>query len=140
MNADTRVEWIAVLLVLSLSLFLAGLTGAAGIMHMSSCIIADPCWFATDVTVIKLSDSLAALERQLAPKPDPRHMADARRRLVAAVDGVVASLARGEEPNNEVGRWIVAHDGDVAAALEALIELRRAAAIAHGRAANRVQR
>ena len=64
-------------------------------------------------------------------------MGEARQRLVAQVEAVVASLARGEEPNNEVGHWIVAHGGDVVSALKMLVESRRAADVVRGRASSR---
>ena len=53
---------------------------------------------------------------------------------------MVRGLAAGREPDNVVGQMIVDHEGDVVTALEVLIEFRRAAAIARGRASNRGQR
>ena len=94
----------------------------------------------TDVTIIRLSDRLAKLEQRLDPRPDPHHAAEARQRLIAGIDGVMRNLAAGQEPDNEVGRWIVAYDGNVVTALEALVEFRRAADVARGRASNRGQR
>ena len=92
------------------------------------------------MTIIRLSDRLAKLEQRLDQRPDPHHAAESRQRLIAQIDGVMRNLAAGQEPNNEVGRWIVAYDGDVVTALEALIEFRRATAVARGRASNRDQR
>ena len=92
------------------------------------------------MTIIRLRDRPAKLEQRLDQRSDPHHAAQARQRLVAQIDGVMRNLAAGQEPNNEVGRGIVAFDGDVLTALEALIEFRRAAAIARGRASNRGQR
>ena len=82
------------------------------------------------MTTIRLSDRLAKLERRLDPRPDPHRVAEARQRLVVQIDGVMRGLAAGQEPTNEVGRWIVDYDGDGVAALKALIEFRRAAAVA----------
>ena len=92
------------------------------------------------MTIIRLSDRLAKLERRLDPRPDPRRVAEARQRLVTQIDAVMAGLAAGQEPTNEVGRWIVDYEGDVVAALTALIEFRRLAAAARARASNRARR
>ena len=92
------------------------------------------------MTTIRLSDRLAKLEQRLDQRPDPHHAAEARQRLIVQIDGVMGSLSAGQEPKNEVGRWIVAHDGDVAAALTALIEFRRAADAARVGRASRDRR
>ena len=65
----------------------------------------------------RISDRLDKLERWLDPPPRvPRVVAEARERLLKMVNNVMTALAGGAEPNNEIGRWIVAYDGDVAAA------------------------
>ena len=69
---------------------------------------------------------VAILEARRLPKPpDPRIAEEIGARVMQNLLAVIASLERGEPPNNLVGHAIVAHGGDVEAALGSLVERKR---------------
>ena len=78
------------------------------------------------MTIIRLADRVARLElRRNPPSPDPRIAAEAREIVLHRVLGIAAALDRGGEPNNLVGHALVEFDGDLVAALEAVVARRR---------------
>jgi hypothetical protein len=75
------------------------------------------------MTVAQLNDRLLRLETRLAPPArDPRDREAAIAELTRLLNGVVDSLNRGEPPRCQVAHAIVAHDGDVGAAITELLE------------------
>ena len=78
------------------------------------------------MTIIDLGRRLAALEQRRNPlEPDPRIAEEARERALHGILNIIASLERGEPPNNPMGHALVEHDFDIVAACETLLERRR---------------
>ena len=65
-------------------------------------------------------------QRRLPRERDPRVAEEARERALKAILSIMASLDRGEPPNNPMGHALVEFDGDIYAACMALVERRRA--------------
>jgi hypothetical protein len=77
------------------------------------------------MTAAQLNDRLVRLEPRLAPPArDPRDREAAIAELTRLLNWVVDSLNRGEPPRCQVAHAIVAHDGDVGAAVTELLERR----------------
>jgi hypothetical protein len=75
------------------------------------------------MTIIRLSARLARLERGSTRRPED--LAEARRRFIEQLIGVLRVLDQGGDPDNLVSRTIVANDGDVVAAMQQLAEIAR---------------
>jgi hypothetical protein len=67
------------------------------------------------MSIIRLADRLSRLEQRRNPTPDPRHLEEARERLLRGVLGLAATIEPGEESSD---------DFDLAATLTELVERR----------------